>query len=74
MFFKMSKQYLGIYGYQSTSIEAFKSKICLMMIFYTILSHAFIKDMHAKGKSLTKKYFKIFRNRNAYCCKIQDEY
>lgn len=55
IFFKMSKQYLGLNGYQSTNIEAIKSRIGLTMISYTILTHAFIRDMRAKGKSLTKK-------------------
>ena len=60
VFFKMSKQYLGFNGYQSRDIGAIKSRIALSMLSYNLLTHAFINDVRAKGKSLTKKNISKF--------------
>jgi hypothetical protein len=60
VFFKMSKQNLGFNGYQSRDIGAIKSRIALSMLSYNLLTHAFISDMRAKGKSLTKKNISKF--------------
>lgn len=60
VFFKMSKQNLGFNGYQSRDIGAIKSRIALSMLSYNLLTHAFITDMRAKGKSLTKKNISKF--------------
>src|SRR6266498_47437 len=55
IFFKMSKQYLGFNAYQSTDIKAINSHLCLSMFAHNLLTHAFIQELRAKGKSLTKK-------------------
>lgn len=55
VFFKMSKQYLGFNGYHSRDIAAINSRIALSMLSYNLLTHVFINDIRAKGKSLTKK-------------------
>jgi len=55
IFFKMSKQYLGFNAYQSTNLEAINSHLCLSMLSHNLLTHAFIKELQEKGKSLTKK-------------------
>lgn len=60
VFFKMSKQNLGFNGYQNRDIGAIKSRIALSMLSYNLLTHAFINDMRAKGKSLTKKNISKF--------------
>ncbi|MCX6158669.1 MAG: transposase [Ignavibacteriae bacterium] len=60
VFFKMSKQNLGFNGYQSRDIGAIRSRIALSMLSYNLLTHAFIKDMRAKGKSLTAKNISKF--------------
>ncbi|MGB9695986.1 MAG: transposase [Ignavibacteria bacterium] len=60
VFFKISKQYLGLNGYQSRNIGAIKSRIALSMFSYNLLTHAFINDMCAKAKSLTKKNISTF--------------
>lgn len=60
VFFKMSKQNLGFNGYQSRDIGAIRSRIALSMLSYNLLTHAFINDMRAKGKSLTKKNISKF--------------
>jgi SRSO17 transposase len=60
VFFKMSKQNLGFNGYHSRDIGAIKSRIALSMLSYNLLTHAFINDVRAKGKSLTKKNISKF--------------
>lgn len=55
IFFKMSKQHLGFNAYQSTDIKAINSHLCLSMFSHNLLTHAFIHELRAKGKSLTKK-------------------
>jgi len=56
----MSKQNLGFNGYQSRDIGAIRSRIALSMLSYNLLTHIFINDMRAKGKSLTKKNISKF--------------
>lgn len=55
IFFKMSKQHLGFNAYQSTDIKAINSHLCLSMFAHNLLTHAYINELRAKGKSLTKK-------------------
>lgn len=55
IFFKMSKQHLGFNAYQSTDIKAINSHLCLSMFSHNLLTHAFINELRAKGKSLTRK-------------------
>jgi len=54
-FFKMSKQHLGLKAYQNRNLTTIKSRLILSLFAYDLLTHAFINDMHEKGKSLTKK-------------------
>jgi len=55
IFFKMSKQHLGFNAYQNTDIRAINSHLCFTMFAHNLLTHAFITELRAKGKSLTKK-------------------
>ena len=55
VFFKMSKQHLGFNAYQSIDIRAINSHLCLSMFSHILLTHAFINELRAKGKSLTQK-------------------
>ena len=55
IFFKMSKQHLGFNAYQSTDLKAINSHLCLSMFAHNLLTHTFISELRAKGKSLTKK-------------------
>jgi len=55
LFFKMSKQYLGLRSYQSRNLKAIQSFLRLSLISHNLLTHAFIENLRAKGKSLTDK-------------------
>jgi SRSO17 transposase len=55
IFFKMSKQHLGFNAYQSTDIKAINSHLCLSLFAHNLLTHAFINELRAKGKSLTSQ-------------------
>ena len=60
IFFKMSKQHLGFNAYQNTDIRAINSHLCLSMFSHNLLTHAFINELRAKGKSLTRKNISNF--------------
>lgn len=60
LFFKMSKQHLGFNKYQSRNLESVQSQIGFSMLAYNLLTHAYINDLRAKGKSLTKKNISNF--------------
>lgn len=60
VFFKMSKQHLGFNKYQSRKLESVQSQITFSMLAYNLLTHAYINDLRAKGKSLTKKNISNF--------------
>ena len=55
VFFKMSKQYLGLKAYQNRNLKAIESAVRLSLISYNLLTHAFIEKERAKGKKLTDK-------------------
>lgn len=55
LFFKMSKQYLGLRAYQSRNLEATQSSLRLSLIAHNLLTHAFIEELRVKGKNLTDK-------------------
>lgn len=46
---------IGFNAYQSTDLRAINSHLCLSMFSHNLLTHAFINELRAKGKSLTKK-------------------
>lgn len=60
VFFKMSKQYLGLKAYQNRNLTAVTSAVTLSMISYNLLTHVFITENRAKGKRLTTKYIAQF--------------
>lgn len=55
VFFKMSKQYLGLKAYQHVNLSAVKSAVRLSLISYNLLTHVFIEEKRAQGKKLTEK-------------------
>jgi len=55
VFFKMSKQYLGLRAYQNRNLKAIESSVRLSLISYNLLTHAFIEKERAQGKKLTNK-------------------
>jgi len=55
IFFKMSKQYLGLRSYQNRNLKAVESAVRLSLISYNLLTHVFIEEKRAQGKRLTKK-------------------
>jgi SRSO17 transposase len=55
VFFKMSKQYLGLRSYQNRNLKAVESAVRLSLISYNLLTHAFIYERCAQGKRLTEK-------------------
>lgn len=55
VFFKMSKQYLGLKSYQNRNLTAVTSAVTLSLISYNLLTHVFIAENRAQGKRLTEK-------------------
>lgn len=55
VFFKMSKQHLGLRAYQNINLPAIQSAVRLSMISYNLLTHVFIEEKRAQGKRLTEK-------------------
>jgi IS4 transposase len=55
VFFKMSKQYLGLRAYQNRNLHAVESAIRLSLISYNLLTHVFLEEKRAQGKKLTDK-------------------
>ena len=55
VFFKMSKQYLGLRAYQNRNLKAVHSAVRLSLISYNLLTHVFINERRAQGKRLTEK-------------------
>lgn len=60
VFFKMSKQYLGLRSYQNVNLPAVESSVRLSLISYNLLTHAFIKEKRAQGKRMTEKMLTHF--------------
>jgi len=61
VFFKMSKQYLGLRSYQNRDLNAIKSHIRLSLCAHNLLTHVFINDIREKGQNLTQKRIAHFR-------------
>jgi len=55
VYFKMSKQYLGLRAYQNRNLKATQSAVRLSLISYNLLTHVFINEKRAQGKRLTEK-------------------
>jgi len=55
VYFKMSKQYLGLRAYQNRNLKAVQSAVRLSLISYNLLTHVFINEKRAQGKRLTEK-------------------
>lgn len=67
VFFKMSKQYLGLKAYQNINLSAVQSAVRLSLISYNLLTHVFIEEKRAQGKRLTEKtlaQFSVLSMRN----------
>lgn len=63
VFFKMSKQYLGLKAYQNRNLDAIKSYIGLSLCAHTLLTHVFINEIREKGKKITTKRIAHFNIR-----------
>lgn len=63
VFFKMSKQYLGLKAYQNRNLNAIKSYIRLSLCAHNLLTHVFIEDIREKGKKITQKTIAHFNIR-----------
>ncbi len=61
VFFKMSKQHLGLRSYQNRNLYSIKSHIRLSLCSYNLLTHVFINDIREKGHNLTQKRIAHFR-------------
>jgi TusA-related sulfurtransferase len=55
VFFKMSKQNLGLKAYQNRNLNAIKTYLRISLCAHNLLTHVFINDLREKGKRLTKK-------------------
>ncbi|MHB8906945.1 MAG: transposase [Melioribacteraceae bacterium] len=55
VFFKMSKQYLGLRSYQNRNLTAIQSAVRLSLISYNLLTHVYIEEIRAQGKRITEK-------------------
>lgn len=55
VFFKMSKQNLGLKAYQNRNLNAIKTYLRVSLCAHNLLTHVFINDLREKGKRLTKK-------------------
>jgi IS4 transposase len=55
VFFKMSKQYLGLKSYQNRNLTAVQSAVRLSLISYNLLTHVYIEEKRAQGKRITEK-------------------
>jgi len=60
VFFKMSKQHLGLRAYQNVNLPAIESLVRMSLISYNLLTHVFIAEKRAQGKKLTKKNLALF--------------
>lgn len=63
VFFKMSKQYLGLKAYQNRNLNAIRSYIGLSLCAHNLLTHVFINDIREKGQKLTQKTIAHFNLR-----------
>lgn len=55
VFFKMSKQHLGLKAYQNRNVHAIRSHVRLSLCAHNLLTHVFINDIRAQGNKLTTK-------------------
>ena len=55
VFFKMSKQHLGLRSYQNRNLKAITSHVRLSLCAYNLLTHVFIQEERAQGKRITDK-------------------
>ena len=55
VFFKMSKQNIGLKAYQNRNLNAIKTYLRVSLCAHNLLTHVFINDLREKGKRLTKK-------------------
>lgn len=60
VFFKMSKQYLGLRANQNRNLAANDSAVKLSLIAHNLLTHVFLEEMRAQGKRLTEKNLALF--------------
>ena len=64
VFFKMSKQNLGLKAYQNRNLNAIESYVRVSLCAHNLLTHVFINDLREKGKKLTKKNIAHFSVNN----------
>lgn len=65
VFFKLSKQYLGLTAYHHRDERAVRSHLQFVLLAYCLLTHLFISELRAQGKSLTQYQLRKFSLRHA---------
>lgn len=60
VFFKQSKQYLGLTAYHHRDENAVRSHLQLVFLAYALLTHLFLTKQRAQGKHLTQKVLAQF--------------
>lgn len=55
VFFKVSKQNIGLKAYQNRNLNAIRSYLTLSLCAHNLLTHVFINDIREKGERLTDK-------------------
>ncbi len=64
VFFKMSKQYLGLNAYQMRNVRAITSSLHLSLCAHNLLTHVFINETRAQGYNITAKRIAHFSVQN----------
>lgn len=60
VFFKLSKQYLGLTAYHHRDEHAVRSHLQLVLLAYCLLTHLFIDELRAQGKTLSQHLLRKF--------------
>jgi len=64
LFFKQSKQYLGLTAYHHRDENAVRSHLLLVMLAYALLTHLFLSEQREQRKHLTEKVIAQFSVQN----------
>lgn len=65
VFFKLSKQYLGLTAYHHRDERAVRSHLQLVLLAYCLLTHLSIDEQRAKDKSISQQLLRKFSLRQA---------
>jgi SRSO17 transposase len=65
IFFKLSKQYLGLTAYHHRDERAVRSHLQLVLLAYCLLTHLFVDEQRAKDKSISQQLLRKFSLRQS---------